>query len=279
MQWYFNGLDELNDAQKSTNDNPHTNTQGRFILSDLLDIVVQLVIMSSIFILKIDEIGGVCVRAGCLHCALQCQIADSKIFNYVQVTHIYWVSCIGWQKQQKITYCRVIYLKLWIHFIGTMVSLVIIASVRFFCVLFFSLSFRSRLLCAPISNCKFQFYAVFFSSLQSLSLITKWLNSKWNVINHETNRRPNCMWSILSCAIFSKVSFRIIMVTRWHKFSFLPIWTLDAILSSVCQFVRVVFFFVVIFVFVRFLVMVLKRHNHSKPQIKRNSKSEQKKMK
>lgn len=48
----------------------HTYTQGRYFLSDLLDIVVQLVIMSSIFILKIDEIGVVCVRAGCVHCAL-----------------------------------------------------------------------------------------------------------------------------------------------------------------------------------------------------------------
>lgn len=38
------------------------------------------------------------------------------------------------------------------------------------------------------------------------------VNSKWNVINHETNRRPNCMWSILSWAIFTKVSFGIITV-------------------------------------------------------------------
>lgn len=64
------------------------------------------------------------------------------------------------------------------------------------------------------------FFSLLFSSCPA-SLITEWVNSsQWNVINHETNRRPNCMWSILSCAIFFKSVVCHHYGYEWHKFSF-----------------------------------------------------------
>lgn len=103
------------------------------------------------------------------------------------------------------------------------------------------------------------------------------VNSKWNVINHETNRRPNCMWSILSWAIFTKVSFGIITVC--DDINFLSTYThLDAILSILCNFfylsVAVVVYFSLDWLpcCIWFWLWFHKRHNHSKPQIKRNSK-------
>lgn len=104
------------------------------------------------------------------------------------------------------------------------------------------------------------------------SLITEWLNSsQWNVINHETNRRPNCMWSILSCAIFSKVSFAIIMVT--NDINFLPM-NMNAIIRFIpFSFVAQLWPFFIAFVVTvgLFLGFGFIRHNHLKPQIKRTS--------
>lgn len=132
----------------------------------------------------------------------------------------------------------------------------------------FFFMFRSRLLCTPISNCK---TTTFFS--QPLSLITEWVNSKWNVINHDTNRRPNCMWSILSCAYFfckSVVSHHYgydDINFPFHQYECNFIFYL-----SVCLLLLLLVFFLSNFCFCLVFGFGLKWHNHSKPQIKRNSK-------